>query len=137
MMEEIVNEDFEKISSNIKIPDEAVIYVVSSMEKIIKSKKSNILWLAYQQGQIFKKFIPNENFLDIIKKLGIRKSTVLFKMFIVKPVNKYLRVKKSYLFLHFSKKNFRIIKENCHENASKFEQVYHFFFNKYPYFKIV
>ena len=95
MMEEIVNKDFEKISNSIKIPDEAIIYVNSSMEKIIRSKKSNILWLAYQQGQIFEKFIPNENFLDIIKKLGIRKSTVLFKISIVKLLNKYLRVKKS------------------------------------------
>ena len=95
MMEEIVNEDFEKISNSIKIPDEAIIYVISSIEKIIRSKKSNILWLAYQQGQIFEKFIPNENFLDIMKKLGIRKSTVLFKICIVKLLNKYLRVKKS------------------------------------------
>ena len=50
MMEEIVNEDFEKISNSIKIPDEAIIYAISSMEKVIRSKKSNILWLAYQQG---------------------------------------------------------------------------------------
>ena len=93
MMEETVNEDFEKTLKSMKSPDEAVDIV--NMEKIIRNKKSNILWLAYQQGQIFEKFIPNENFLDIIKKLGIRKSTVLFKISIVKLLNKYLRVKKS------------------------------------------
>ena len=48
-----------------KSPDEAVDIV--NMEKIIRNKKSNILWLAYQQGQIFEKFKANENFIDMIK----------------------------------------------------------------------
>ena len=60
MIEEIVNDDLKKTSNNIKSPDEAV-DVVNNMEKIIRSKKSNILWLAYQQGQIFGKFKANKN----------------------------------------------------------------------------
>ena len=56
-------------------------------------KKSNIL-LAYQQGQIFEKFKASENFIDMIKKLGISKS-ILFKISIVNFVNKYPRMKKS------------------------------------------
>ena len=57
MIEDIVNEDFEKTSNSIKSPDEAV-DVVSNMEVRleVRSKKSNILLLAYQQGQIFEKF---------------------------------------------------------------------------------
>ena len=66
MMEEIVNEDFEKTLNSIKSPDEAA-DAVNNIEKIIRSKKSNILWLAYQQGQIFEKFKENESFIDIIK----------------------------------------------------------------------
>ena len=62
-MEEIVNEDFEKTLKSLKSPDEAV----DIMEKIIRNKKSNILWLAYQEGQIFEKFKANENFIDMIK----------------------------------------------------------------------
>ena len=50
MIEELANKDFEKTSNSIKIPDEAV-DVVSNMEKIIRSKKFDIFWLAYQQGQ--------------------------------------------------------------------------------------
>ena len=50
MIEELANEDFEKTSNSIKIPDEAV-DIVSNTEKIIRSKKFDILWLAYQQGQ--------------------------------------------------------------------------------------
>ena len=91
------------------------------MEKIIKSKKCNILWLAYQQGEIFEKFKMNDNFIDMVKKIGISKSTILFKISVVKFVNKYPRMKKSSLSLHFLKNNFKIIKEICHENASEFK----------------
>ena len=50
----------------------------------------------------------------MIKELAITKSTILFKIPIVKFVNKYPRMKKSSLFLHFVKNNFKIIKEICH-----------------------
>ena len=78
MIEEIVNEDIEKTTKSVKSPDEAV-EAVNNMEKIIKSNKSNILWLAYQQGKIFEKFKVNENFIDMVKELGISKSTMLLK----------------------------------------------------------
>ena len=70
------------------------------MEKIIKSNKCNNLWLASQQGQIFEKFKINDNFIDMVKKFGISKSTIVFKISIVKFVNKYPRMKKSALSLH-------------------------------------
>ena len=55
----------------------------------------------------------------MIKKLGISKSTILFKISIVKFVNKYPGMKKSSLSLHFLNNNFKIIKETCRENASE------------------
>ena len=63
----------------------------------------------------------NENFIDMVKEIGISKSTILFKN--SKFVNKYPRMKKSSLSLHFSKNNFKIIKEICHENSSEFKQI--------------
>ena len=105
-------------------------------KKAIRSKKSNMLWLAYQEGQIFEKFKAKENFIDMIKNLGFSKSTITFKIYIVKFVNKYPRMRKSSLFLHFLKNNFKMIKEICHENASEFKLVQLAFFNKYLYFKI-
>ena len=65
-MEEIVNEDFKKTLNSIKSPDEAA-DAVNNIEKNIRSKKSNILWLAYQQSQISEKFKENESFIDIVK----------------------------------------------------------------------
>ena len=55
MIEEIVNEDIEKTAKSVRRSEEAV-EAVHDMEKIIKRKKCKILWLAYQQGQIFEKF---------------------------------------------------------------------------------
>ena len=72
MIEEIVNEDIEKTAKSVKSSEEAV-EVVHDMEKIIKRKKCNILWLAYQQGQIFEKFKMNDNFIDMVKKLVLGK----------------------------------------------------------------
>ena len=63
----------------------------------------------------------NENFINMVKELGISKSTILFKISIVKFVNKYPRMKKSSFSLHFLKNNLKIIKEICHENASDFK----------------
>ena len=80
-----------------------------------------MLWLAYQQSQIFEKFKMNESFIDEVKQLGISKSTILFKISIVKLVNKYPRMKKSSLSLQFLKNNFKIIKEISHESASEFK----------------
>ena len=114
MMEEIINKDFEKKTSNsIKSPDAVdALDAVNNMEKIIRSKsnKSSLLQLAYQQGQIFEKIKANQNFIDIIKELVISKSTILFKTSIAKLVNKYPVMKKSSLCLHYLQNNFKIIK---------------------------
>ena len=57
----------------------------------------------------------------MVKERGISKSTILFKISIVKFVNKYPRMKKSSFSLHFLKNNLKIIKEICYENASDFK----------------
>ena len=45
----------------------------------------------------------------MMNKFGISKSTIVFKIWIVKFINKYLRMKKSSLSLHFLKNNFKTI----------------------------
>ena len=40
----------------------------------MKSKKSNIVWLAYYHGKIFQKFRPKERFVnDIVTKFKVSK----------------------------------------------------------------
>ena len=52
-------------------------------------------------------------------KFRISKSTMVFKIPIVKFSNKYPRMKKSSLSLYFLNNNFKEIKEIWHENASE------------------
>ena len=70
---------------------------------------------------IFEKFKMNENFIDMVQEFGMSEPTILLKISIVKCVNKYPKMKKSSLSLHFLKNNFKIIKEIYHENASEFK----------------
>ena len=76
----------------------------------MKSKKNNILILAYHQGLIFKKFKENSKFMGAVK---IGKATINFKVGIIKIIDDYPKMRKSSVSLHFLKNNFRIIKEVC------------------------
>ena len=63
------------------ITNEHAVTAVQEFEEIIHNKKSNILWLAYYQGQIFQKFREKERFVgDMVLKLNVSKSTIAFKM---------------------------------------------------------
>ena len=79
---------FKTQQKNVKSSEEAV-EVINEIEKIIKSKKCSILWLSYQQGQIFERFKLSDNFINIVNKFGISKYTVVFKKLIVKLINKF------------------------------------------------
>ena len=68
--------------------------VVNQMEKIIKSNRCGILWLAYLEGHIFERFKLNDNFMNIVKKFVISKFTMVFKILIVKFINNYPKMKK-------------------------------------------
>ena len=59
-MQENANQTQEKVSNAITSEDAAK--VVQEFERIIKNRKSNIIWLAYHQGQIFQMFKEKEQF---------------------------------------------------------------------------
>ena len=120
MTDEIANQDIENTAKRAKSSEEAM-EVVKEIEKIIRSNKCNILWLAYQQGRIFKIFKLNDNFINVVNIFRISKSTLVFKISIEKFLNRYPRIKKLSLSLHFLNNNFKIIKEIFHENASEFK----------------
>ena len=90
-------------------------------KKLLELRNLTHYGLRNNKVQFFEKFKSNENFLDMIKKLGISKSEILFKISIIKFVNKYPRMKKASLSHRFLRNNFKIIKEICHENASEFK----------------
>ena len=119
MVEEIVNKNFEKTSNSIKSPDEAA-DIVNNMEKLLEVRNPTYYGLHTKNVKSLENS-KQMKILDMFKELGSSKSTILFKIFIAKFVNKYPRMKKSSLSLHFLKNNFKIIKEICYENASDFK----------------
>ena len=87
----------------------------------MKSKKNNILKLAYNQGIIFKKFKENSKFTSAVAKFKISKATINFKIGIIKFIDDYPKMKKSSISLHFLKNNFRLLKrfaKNMHQNLN-------------------
>ena len=70
MNNEIANQDTENTAKNVKSSEETM-EVIKKMEKIIRSNKYIILWLAYQQVQIFEKFKLNDDFINMANQFGI------------------------------------------------------------------
>ena len=77
--------------------------------------------LAYYQGEIFKRFKEKEKFIEMIGKLKIHKSILIFKINVFKLINKHLGLMKSPVTLGFLKNCYRDIKQICKENSSEFE----------------
>ena len=84
--------------------NEGVVKAIQESEEIIQSKKSNIVWLAYYQGQIFQKFKERERFVsDTVLKVRVSKSTIVFKIALKKLIDDFLKIKNSSLSLHYFK----------------------------------
>ena len=57
------------------ISNEDAIKVIQDFEQMIQNKKSDIVWLAYYQGQVFQKFREKERFVsDMVLKFNVGKS---------------------------------------------------------------
>ena len=108
----------EKLAEDVKNPDDAV-KLIKKMDKMIKTKKNNILMIAYQQGKIFKKFKTDNKFINAVTKSEISNATINFKIGIVKFIDEYPNMRKSCISLYYLKN--RIIKSVCQEHASEFQ----------------
>ena len=91
------------------------------MNKTIKIKNNNTLTIAQKQGEVFKKFKTNNKFISAVNAFHISKATIHFKIGIVEFISMYPKMEKSRISLYYLKNNFKIIKEVCKENATKFQ----------------
>ena len=94
--------------------------LIQERESIIRTKKKGIIWIAYHQGKVFKKFEEKEKFIPLVNKLGIHKSTIIFKINIFKLCEKYPKLFNSSIGLGFFKNHYKDIKVICKENAQEF-----------------
>ena len=84
------------------ISNEDAIKVIQDFEQITQNKKSDIVWLAYYQGQIFQKFREKERFIsDMVLKFHVSKSTIVFKIALKKLIDDFPKIRNSLLSLHY------------------------------------
>ena len=108
------------LSKNVNNPDDAA-ELIKKIDKMIKNKKNNILTQAYHEGIIFRKFKTNSKFTSAVSEFKISKTTINFKIDIVKFIDEFPKMRTSYISLFYLKNNFRVIKEVCQEHASEFQ----------------
>ena len=101
--EEIDSKGVEDLSKRVDNPDDAA-ELIERIERIMKSKKNNILILAYYQSIIFKKYKENSRFTSAVAKFKISKATINFKIGIIKFIEDYPKMRKSSISLHYLKK---------------------------------
>ena len=117
--DEINKEELSARADNVKNCQE-VVKIIKECENIIKKNKKNIIRFAYEQGKIFKKFKENAKFKDLVKQFGINKSTIIFKINIVKLADKYPKMLTLSVTLKFLKGYYKDIKSICKENPELF-----------------
>ena len=85
-------------------------------EYIIKTNRKNIICFAYQQGKAFKKFKENRKFKNLANQLKKTKGTIMFKINIVRLIDKYAKMMTSSIILNFLRSYYKDIKNICKEN---------------------
>ena len=88
------NVDMQDKANGCKTIEDAV-KAIQIFEQIIQNKKSDIVWLAYYQGQIFQELREKERFVgDMVLKFLTSKSTIAFQIVLKKLMNDFPKIKK-------------------------------------------
>ena len=94
-IDEIVEfDDLNKEAEEVQDPEKAVI-IIERYENIIKTKRKGIINVAYHQGQVFKRFKEKKKFAKLIGELGIHKTTIIFRINVLKLCKKFPKLLKS------------------------------------------
>ena len=86
--DDINKEDVSATADAIKDYQETM-KTIKEWENIIKTNKKKIIDFAYEQGKIFRKIKEDTNFKNLVEQFRINKITIIFKINILKLVEKY------------------------------------------------
>ena len=100
--ENINTKDLNELEDRVEGYEEAMI-IIKEYEDIIKTSKMNIIFFAYQQGKVFRKFKENRKFKSLVEQFEITEGTIIFRINIVKIVDKYPKMITSSITLNFKK----------------------------------
>ena len=73
---EELNEKAEKVEK-----PEGAADIIKECEQILRTKRKGIISVANYQGKVFKRFKEKNNFKQMVGKLEIHKSTIIFKKY--------------------------------------------------------
>ena len=112
-------DDLNKEAEEAKDPEKAA-KIIKLYEDIIKTKRKGIIDVAYHQEQVFKRSKEKEKFAKLVSELGIHKTTIIFKINVLKLCKKYPKLLTSSIGLGFFKDYHKDIKAICEENEKDF-----------------
>ena len=115
-------EDLNKWANVVESFEEAMDFIKKYEEDIIKTNKKNVIFFAYQQGKVFRKFKENRKFKNLVEQFKITKGTIMFKINIFKLVGEYPQMMTSSVTLKFLKSNHKYINNISKENQEDFKQ---------------
>ena len=83
MNDVVETHELNKKAEEVQKPEDAA-RVIRQHEDIIRAKKKGIIHIAFYQGKVFKNFKDKEKFITLVSRLGIYKTTIIFKINIFK-----------------------------------------------------
>ena len=119
MNDTIESDELTKKIQEVEDPEKAA-EVIQECQSIIQTKQKGIIRIAYHQGKVFKKFKDKEKFITLFNKLGIHKTTIIFKINIFKLRERHFKLLKSSIGLGFLKTHDKDTREICNENEQEF-----------------
>ena len=111
-----LNEKAEKVEN----PEDAA-DVIKECEEIHRTKRKGIISIAYHQGKVISRFRENEKFMGLVTRFGIHENTIIFKINILKLIDKHPGLMKSSATLSFLKNYLKDIRQIFRKNESEFE----------------
>ena len=102
-------DEINKRADKVEKPEDAA-DIIKQYEEILRAKRKGIIVAAFYQGKIFKRFKEKEKFTQMVGKLKINKSTIVFKINVLELIEKYPKLMKSSVTLTFLKNYFKDIK---------------------------
>ena len=98
-----------------------VIRIIKDYEHIIRSKKKRILNAAYRKGLLLKNFKNSNKLEQMLQKIEVSKSTVYFKLKLLKLLEKNPKIQYLSLSLNLFKDYVETFKEVCKEIGNQFK----------------
>ena len=85
----VAMEDLNELAEKVQKPEEAA-DIIKQYEEILRTKRKGIVSAACYQGKIFKRFKEKKKVIQMVSKLKIHKSTIIFEINIFKLIEKLL-----------------------------------------------